>query len=159
MFQTQTHQPKKRLRKKYALLPSLCTVAPLCRLGQIQTYNIARQETAKIVCELESNPNDVHFTWKFNTSSAENLDLPASLIAVDRAKSIAHYTPMTEQVRDTLVYVYICMCIVCSYVYMMDGASIMKANVLRSLRHPSVFFLPPGENFAKFSYSVLQCIH
>lgn len=42
----------------------------------------------------------MHFTWKFNTSSAENLDLPASLIAVDRAKSIAHYTPMTEQVRD-----------------------------------------------------------
>lgn len=93
------------------------TVAPLCRLGQIQTYNIARQETAKIVCELESNPNDVHFTWKFNTSSSENLDLPASLIAVDRAKSVAHYTPMTEQVRAMCVMcVCVCSCVpVCEW--------------------------------------------
>lgn len=79
-------------------------VAPLCRLGQVQTYNIARQETAKIICELEANPNDVHFTWKFNTSNSENLDLPASLIAVDRAKSVAHYTPMTEQVCTICIW-------------------------------------------------------
>lgn len=72
--------------------------APICRPGQTFVYNIARHETAKIVCELESNPNDVNFTWKFNTSIAETIDLPASLIAVDRAKSVAHYTPMTEQV-------------------------------------------------------------
>lgn len=70
----------------------------MCRPGQIQIYNIARHETVKIICELEANPNDVNFTWKFNTSNAETIDLPASLIAVDRAKSIAHYTPMTEQV-------------------------------------------------------------
>lgn len=73
-------------------------VAPLCRPGQVQIYSIARHETAKIVCELESNPNDVHFNWKFNSSNAEMLDLPASVVAVDRAKSIAHYKPMTEQV-------------------------------------------------------------
>lgn len=61
-------------------------------------YNIARGETAKIICELEANPTDVNFTWKFNTTTIETIDLPASLIAVDRAKSIAHYTPMVEQV-------------------------------------------------------------
>lgn len=47
---------------------------------------------------MESNPNDLNFTWKFNNTSTESIDLPASLIAVDRAKSIAHYTPMVEQV-------------------------------------------------------------
>lgn len=73
-------------------------VAPLCRPGQVQIYNVARQETAKVICELESNPNDLNFTWKFNNTSTESIDLPASLIAVDRAKSIAHYTPMVEQV-------------------------------------------------------------
>lgn len=62
-------------------------------------YNIARHETAKIVCELESNPShDVNFTWKFNTSIAETTDLPASLIAIERSKSVAHYTPTNEQV-------------------------------------------------------------
>lgn len=75
------------------------SVAPLCRPGQVHIYNVARQETAKVICELESNPNDLNFTWKFNNTIAESLDLPASLIAVDRAKSIAHYTPMVEQVR------------------------------------------------------------
>lgn len=63
-------------------------------------YNIARQETAKVICELESNPNDLNFTWKFNNTIAESIDLPASLIAVDRAKSVAHYTPMVEQVKQ-----------------------------------------------------------
>lgn len=73
--------------------------APLCRPGQIQVYNIARHETAKIVCELESNPShDVNFTWKFNTSIADITDLPASLIAIERSKSVAHYTPTNEQV-------------------------------------------------------------
>lgn len=74
-------------------------VAPICRPGQIQVYNIARGETAKIICELESNPTDVNFTWKFNTTTTETIDLPASLIAIDRAKSVAHYTPMVEQVK------------------------------------------------------------
>ncbi|XP_037033009.1 nephrin-like isoform X2 [Bradysia coprophila] len=78
--------------------------APLCRPGQIQVYNIARHETAKIVCELESNPShDVNFTWKFNTSIAETTDLPASLIAIERSKSVAHYTPTNEQDYGTLL--------------------------------------------------------
>lgn len=57
------------------------------------------------MCELEANPYDVNFTWKFNISSSEALDLPASLIIVDRTKSIAHYTPMTEQVCQTTVII------------------------------------------------------
>lgn len=88
----------------FFVLISFRAVAPLCRPGQVQVYSIARHETAKIVCELESNPNDVHFNWKFNaTGSEQQLDLPASLIAIDRAKSVAHYTPHTEQVRECVL--------------------------------------------------------
>uniref|UniRef100_A0A1B0D6Y3 Ig-like domain-containing protein n=1 Tax=Phlebotomus papatasi TaxID=29031 RepID=A0A1B0D6Y3_PHLPP len=71
----------------------------ICRPGQVQAYGVGRQETAKISCELEANPNDLNFTWKFNNSAMEFVDLPVSQMTVDRAKSIMHYTPMTEQVR------------------------------------------------------------
>ena len=80
------------------------TVSPLCRPGQIQTYNIGRREVAKVVCELEANPHDVIFTWKFNSSMSESLDIPASDIQIDRSKSIAHYTPMTEHVRQHIFF-------------------------------------------------------
>uniref|UniRef100_A0A1B0CUQ3 Ig-like domain-containing protein n=1 Tax=Lutzomyia longipalpis TaxID=7200 RepID=A0A1B0CUQ3_LUTLO len=79
------------------------TVAPVCRPGQIQVYGVGRQEMAKISCELEANPNDLNFTWKFNNSAMEFVDLPVSLMSVDRAKSIMHYTPMTEQDYGTLL--------------------------------------------------------
>ncbi|XP_055701884.1 nephrin-like isoform X1 [Phlebotomus papatasi] len=77
--------------------------APVCRPGQVQAYGVGRQETAKISCELEANPNDLNFTWKFNNSAMEFVDLPVSQMTVDRAKSIMHYTPMTEQDYGTLL--------------------------------------------------------
>lgn len=61
-------------------------------------YSTGRHETTKVLCELEANPYDVEFNWKFNSSSAEFLDIPVSYISVDRAKSTAHYTPMMERV-------------------------------------------------------------
>lgn len=81
-----------------SLHPLFFPVAPICRPGQIQTYNVGRGEIAKIQCEVEANPTDVNFTWKFNTSISEILDMPSSHISNDRSKSIAHYKPMTEHV-------------------------------------------------------------
>lgn len=89
---------------------SLCfiniIVAPVCRPGQKFVYSSGRQELAKVICELEANPYDVQFNWKFNTSSNEFLDIPISLIAVDRTKSTAHYTPVTERVIMKPFYLY-----------------------------------------------------
>lgn len=73
-------------------------VAPICRPGQVITHNVGRGEIAKISCEVEANPTDVQFVWKFNTSVLETLDMPSSNIMNDRSKSIAHYKPMTEHV-------------------------------------------------------------
>ncbi|XP_053680784.1 neural cell adhesion molecule 2 [Anopheles nili] len=77
--------------------------APVCRPGLVTTYNVGRNELAKIVCELEANPTNVTFTWKYNTSVWESLDLPASEVASDQAKSVAHFKPVTEKDYGTLL--------------------------------------------------------
>ncbi|XP_044728712.1 uncharacterized protein LOC123292210 isoform X2 [Chrysoperla carnea] len=76
--------------------------APVCRPGQPKVYGVARQETARITCELEANPQDLQFTWKFN-NTADTIDIPQSLIAMDRTRSQAAYTPMTELDYGTLM--------------------------------------------------------
>lgn len=73
-------------------------VAPVCRPGQKTIYSGGRQETIKVLCELEANPHNVTFNWKFNASAAEFLDLPASQIFPERNNAVAQYTPMTERV-------------------------------------------------------------
>ncbi|KAF2892420.1 hypothetical protein ILUMI_13758, partial [Ignelater luminosus] len=79
--------------------------APVCRPAQPRIYGVARQETAEIRCELEANPTDIQFTWKFNNSdnSALTVDLPQNLITTDRARSTASYQPMTERDYGTLL--------------------------------------------------------
>uniref|UniRef100_A0A182F7Z5 Ig-like domain-containing protein n=1 Tax=Anopheles albimanus TaxID=7167 RepID=A0A182F7Z5_ANOAL len=78
-------------------------VAPVCRPGLVTTYNVGRNELAKIVCELEANPTNVTFTWKYNTSVSESLDIPASEVLSDRTKSVAHFKPVTEKDYGTLL--------------------------------------------------------
>jgi hypothetical protein len=78
------------------------SVAPICRPGQITTYNVGRGEMANIQCEVEANPTDVNFVWKFNTSISEMLDMPSSHISNDKAKSTIFYKPMTEHVSILL---------------------------------------------------------
>ncbi|KAK9695054.1 Immunoglobulin domain [Popillia japonica] len=71
--------------------------------GQQKSYGIARQERARIPCELEANPvSGLAFTWKFN-NSAEAIDIPASHIFTDGANSHALYIPMTELDYGTLL--------------------------------------------------------
>ena len=65
---------------------------------------MGRQDGVKVVCEVEANPYDITYNWKFNTSKAELLDIPQSHIAVDRTKSTAVYTPMTEHVIKFVLF-------------------------------------------------------
>ncbi|XP_065167527.1 uncharacterized protein [Atheta coriaria] len=76
--------------------------APVCRPGQQKVYGAARQEIVRITCELEANPTDVQFIWKFN-NSAETIDIPASHVATEKTRSTAAYTPMTELDYGTLL--------------------------------------------------------
>jgi hypothetical protein len=74
------------------------TVAPICRPGQVQTYNVGRGEAAQIHCEVEGIPRDINFVWKFNTSVSEVLDMPSSFVRNNATQSVLHFKPMTEHV-------------------------------------------------------------
>ncbi|KAL7016960.1 hypothetical protein ACKWTF_010208 [Chironomus riparius] len=77
--------------------------APVCRPGQIHTYNVGRGETAKIQCEVMGIPTDINFVWKFNTSVSELLDMPSSIVTNDKTRSTIHFKPMTEHDYGTLL--------------------------------------------------------
>ncbi|CAH0550162.1 unnamed protein product, partial [Brassicogethes aeneus] len=68
---------------------------PVCRPGQAKVFGVARQEVARIPCELEGNPTDIQFVWKFN-NSAGTLDIPQSQVFTEKARSVVSYKPMTE---------------------------------------------------------------
>ncbi|KAF5299118.1 hypothetical protein FQR65_LT09476 [Abscondita terminalis] len=78
---------------------------PTCKLGQENIYNVARQETVMVNCEVEANPTNVKFSWKFNNSdnNALMLDMPQNLITANKTKSWLSYTPMTERDYGTLL--------------------------------------------------------
>nr|CAD7194810.1 unnamed protein product [Timema douglasi] len=80
----------------------LCIIAPVCRPGQQRVHGVARQETARVMCEVDANPSEVHFIWKFN-NSAEMVDIQASHFTTDRTRSVASYVPMTELDYGTLL--------------------------------------------------------
>lgn len=65
---------------------------------------MARQESIAVACELEANPTDIQFTWRFNNSDnrALTVDLPQNQYTNEGVVSVATYTPMTEQDYGTL---------------------------------------------------------
>ncbi|KAF7280020.1 hypothetical protein GWI33_006454 [Rhynchophorus ferrugineus] len=75
---------------------------PTCRPGQPKVFGVARHETAKITCELEANPTDVEFIWKFN-NSADMFDIPQSQIYAEKSRSIAMFKPVTEKDYGTML--------------------------------------------------------
>ncbi|XP_050508870.1 uncharacterized protein LOC114343069 [Diabrotica virgifera virgifera] len=75
---------------------------PVCRPGQPKVFGVARHEIARIVCELEGNPNDIQFVWKFN-NSADMIDIPYSQIQTEKGRSIASYKPVSELDYGTLL--------------------------------------------------------
>ncbi|CAK9813985.1 Protein turtle homolog B [Anthophora quadrimaculata] len=75
---------------------------PVCHHGQVKVFGVARQETARIPCELEANPPEVTFTWKFN-NTMEAIDIPQAHVTSERTRSTASYTPMTELDYGTLL--------------------------------------------------------
>lgn len=77
-------------------------VAPVCRPGQQRVIGVARQETARVVCEVEANPPDVTFFWRFN-NSGDPIDIPSAEFTVDRTRSIEAYTPQHEHDYGTLL--------------------------------------------------------
>ncbi|XP_054257717.1 nephrin-like isoform X2 [Macrosteles quadrilineatus] len=97
--------------------------APVCKPNQQTVVGVARHEVAKVLCELEANPPDISFTWRFN-NSGETWDLPHSHVASEKTRSIASYTPRTEVEYGTLLC--------------------WGRNELGSQQHPCVFHIIPA---------------
>lgn len=77
--------------------------APFCRSGQHRVYGVARQEEAKITCDLDANPSSgLHFRWVFN-SSAGIVELPSSAWTFDKTRSVARYLPNSDLDYGSLI--------------------------------------------------------
>ncbi|CAH0550167.1 unnamed protein product [Brassicogethes aeneus] len=70
---------------------------PICRSEQKKIYGVARRETAKVLCEVESYPPPDTFEWSFN-NSAETINVPDSryMPGEHNFSSSLTYTPVTE---------------------------------------------------------------
>ncbi|KAJ8975936.1 hypothetical protein NQ317_014896 [Molorchus minor] len=93
---------KRAILSYFSTFSIFFTVIPVCRPGQPKVFGVARHETARIVCELEANPTDVQFVWKFN-NTADSVDLPQNQIQTEKGRSVASYKPMTELDYGTLL--------------------------------------------------------
>ena len=70
--------------------------APYCKPGQVQVFGVARDETARIGCEVIANPqSSVFFEWRFNTSG-ETVDMPHDRFRSTNSRSVVEYVPRTE---------------------------------------------------------------
>lgn len=62
----------------------------------MQVFGVARDETARIACEVIANPqNSVFFEWRFNTSG-ETVDMPHDRFRSTNSRSVVEYVPRTE---------------------------------------------------------------
>lgn len=77
--------------------------APFCKPNQTKVYGIAKNEVVNITCEVEANPTDLHFRWKFN-NSVESEDLRSELVNKSGTTiSVITHMPVLEVDYGTLL--------------------------------------------------------
>ncbi len=77
--------------------------APFCKPNQTKVYGIAKNEIVNITCEVEANPLDLVFHWKFN-NSAETEDIRSKLVnKTGTTISVVSHMPMQEVDYGTLM--------------------------------------------------------
>ncbi|KAF2880735.1 hypothetical protein ILUMI_25435 [Ignelater luminosus] len=77
--------------------------APVCRPGQTKIHRVAIYNLAEIPCELEANPTNVQFTWKFKYNDGNTVKLPDHFITSEGTNSTVHYTPSSEDDFPALI--------------------------------------------------------
>lgn len=63
---------------------------------------VGKGETAKVACEIESNPPPNDYIWKFN-NTGESIDIPSSRYTAEGSHSVVSYTPNSEHEFGTLL--------------------------------------------------------
>lgn len=85
------------------LVVSEFTDAPFCKPNQTRVYGIGKNEIVNITCEVDANPTDLHFQWKFN-NSADSEELPAELVNKSGTTiSVVSHMPVLEVDYGTLL--------------------------------------------------------
>ncbi|XP_022245134.1 hemicentin-1-like isoform X2 [Limulus polyphemus] len=74
--------------------------APQCQAGQKTAYGVAVYEKVGVTCSLDADPDDVTFSWLFNSSTKQSSQIQYSS---DKTQSVATYTPETEDDYGTLL--------------------------------------------------------
>ncbi|XP_066963446.1 nephrin-like [Macrobrachium rosenbergii] len=73
-------------------IPVTVMYAPVCSPGQKTEYQVAHHDTANITCKVNAVPDNVTFTWRFN-SSGSLLELAEGRAASWGTTSVLPYTP------------------------------------------------------------------
>ncbi|XP_070393675.1 neural cell adhesion molecule 2-like isoform X2 [Dermacentor albipictus] len=69
--------------------------APVCKPGQKRIYGVSQLDSVSVHCELEADPGDVTFHWRFNSSSSgKRIDLASYSHAQTRSTAI--YSPQNS---------------------------------------------------------------
>lgn len=72
------------------------TVAPVCKTSPT-VIGASLEESVKVRCEVDADPNEVDFVWEFN-NSGENFEVaPAKLDNNNGTMSELIYTPVSER--------------------------------------------------------------
>ncbi|KAG8185570.1 hypothetical protein JTE90_007971 [Oedothorax gibbosus] len=65
--------------------------SPVCSPGLRRVYGVGRREAVRVLCELDADPPNLEFHWKFNASSDRAHDL--SDFTTSGRESVATYVP------------------------------------------------------------------
>ncbi|XP_022258822.1 kin of IRRE-like protein 3 [Limulus polyphemus] len=68
---------------------------PRCSPTKKYTYGVAINEAVQVLCQLDADPSDVTFHWRFNNTTSKHSD--AIQYTSNQGESVATYTPKTEE--------------------------------------------------------------
>ncbi|GIY75656.1 uncharacterized protein CDAR_560541 [Caerostris darwini] len=74
--------------------------APECKPNQKKIYGVALFETVGVTCELDADPDNITFRWRFN-SSGKSLDI--TNFQTTGTKSIANYRPHSDDDYGSII--------------------------------------------------------
>lgn len=101
----------------------------MCKGEQKTTYGAARNELVKIFCELESDPVEIAFKWRFNNSKEL---ISSSNVHTDGTRSCVTVVPHSEEDYGPIIC--------------------WGKNSIGLQREPCVFqLIPAGKNFLRSS--------
>ncbi|XP_037510042.1 hemicentin-1 isoform X2 [Rhipicephalus sanguineus] len=74
--------------------------APLCKANQHVVYAASRHQEVEVHCEVEADPSNVTFEWRFNSTLQQR---PLKSFWVEGTRSVARYIPHSHTEYGTLL--------------------------------------------------------